>query len=470
MRGARFSICTRRSRAESDVPEPIEYARSLRPVTTHQHSRAIRDEWSQRVRDESMFSARTTRKAYVDSLKKRLMEVATRTQTPQQTEDTLKRALADLGYTPSAGFPGNTTVPAAVPGSITDLSSSRRIQLIIDTNVKRARSMGQMASGEDPAVVAMTPAWRLTRMGARKKPRGDWRARWDAAGASVGWNGASRRQMVALKSSPIWKALGDGAGGFEDCLGSPYPPFAFGSGLAWEGVDAPEWSRICRAEGMDDGMAEIRRRAAVSERASAGPMSAKEKDAARAALARLRARREEREREGTAYTTTTPVPPPPYIHERPVPSTVSAARTVFGRSLDRIEAVRERTARIYLHAAERMERMATERLAGLAPTKSQSAQMEIIKENADLARRIEGECARFKDAVSRYDRMLTRAFESGASVSYGKSALYAAAAKRAAERAEALGYKMRESEERAAKAFKRLVPDAAGRWRRGDEA
>ena len=46
--------------------------------------------------------------------------------------------------------------------------------------------------------------------------------------------------MVALKTSPIWQALGDGAGGYRDTLGNPYPPFAYGSGLAWADVSRDE--------------------------------------------------------------------------------------------------------------------------------------------------------------------------------------------------------------------------------------
>ena len=42
---------------------------------------------------------------------------------------------------------------------------------------------------------------------------------------------------MALKSSPIWAALGNGAGGFKDTLGNPYPPFAYSSGMGWEDVD-----------------------------------------------------------------------------------------------------------------------------------------------------------------------------------------------------------------------------------------
>ena len=75
----------------------------------------------------------------------------------------------------------------------------------------------------------------------RAIPRQDWPRRWQAAGDSVGWQGALRGdRMIALKASPIWQALGDGEGGFRDTLGNPFPPFAFGSGLAWMEIDRDE--------------------------------------------------------------------------------------------------------------------------------------------------------------------------------------------------------------------------------------
>jgi len=46
--------------------------------------------------------------------------------------------------------------------------------------------------------------------------------------------------MAARKDSPIWQELGDGAGGFEDTLGNPYPPFAFGSSYNWMPLDRQE--------------------------------------------------------------------------------------------------------------------------------------------------------------------------------------------------------------------------------------
>ncbi|MBR2939389.1 MAG: hypothetical protein IKC15_05980, partial [Kiritimatiellae bacterium] len=80
----------------------------------------------------------------------------------------------------------------------------------------------------------------------RKVPRDDWDRRWAAAGAATGWQGACSDDYVALKDSPIWAALGEGAGGFRDAIGNPFPPFAFGSGMSW--------ARVSRAEAAELGL------------------------------------------------------------------------------------------------------------------------------------------------------------------------------------------------------------------------
>ena len=228
------------------------------PRATDLSSIQLKKAWPERIKDEAIFSARTTLKSYVDMIRKRLVDVATRAVIPDEAERMLRRTLEEVGYSPQTGFPDNRgRVPPATPGSITDLSSSRRIQLILDTNVKQARSLGQIASSENPVFLMTNPAWKLTRTGARKKPRGDWKRRWAEAGAACGWKGAVRTQMVALKTSPIWEQLGQGAGGDRDCIGTAYPPFAFGSGLAWVNVGRREWKRMCAAEGIPDGLEDI---------------------------------------------------------------------------------------------------------------------------------------------------------------------------------------------------------------------
>lgn len=100
-------------------------------------------------------------------------------------------------------------------------------------------------------------------MGSPRMPRTDWPARWRAAGEECGWEGASREDFVALKGSPIWQALGDGAGGFRDTLGNPFPPFAYSSTMAWEPVDRGE----CAALGLDpDGASGSKATLSPSER------------------------------------------------------------------------------------------------------------------------------------------------------------------------------------------------------------
>lgn len=240
----------------------------LEPRETTLSSQGLKVSWDERLKEQSLFSARTTCRSYLDMVKKRLVEVATRAVIPSDAERMLRKTLEDIGYSPETGFPdARGRVPPAKPGSITDLSSSRRIQLILDTNVKQARSLGQVASSENPIFLMTNPAWRLTRTGARRKPRGDWKKRWAAAGAACGWKGALQRDMVALKTSPIWAQIGRGAGGFLDTIGTDYPPFAFGSGLAWVNVGRREWRRLCTAEGVPDGLEDVNRVALATKAA-----------------------------------------------------------------------------------------------------------------------------------------------------------------------------------------------------------
>ena len=51
-------------------------------------------------------------------------------------------------------------------------------------------------------------------------------------------------RMVALKSSGVWQALGDGAGGYDDTLGSPFAPFAFNSGFRQTPIDRKETEEL----------------------------------------------------------------------------------------------------------------------------------------------------------------------------------------------------------------------------------
>jgi hypothetical protein len=88
----------------------------------------------------------------------------------------------------------------------------------------------------DPVQVDEFPALELLKLYDCEPPEKPWKARWQAACTAANDDKASKvftktHRMVALKSSSVWQQLGDGAGGYEDTLGNPFPPFAFDSGM-----------------------------------------------------------------------------------------------------------------------------------------------------------------------------------------------------------------------------------------------
>ena len=183
-----------------------------------------------------------------------------------EAERLLLRSLAALGHSTEGE-------------SLTDPASERRLTLILDTQCQMAESVARL-SQQTEAVVSQFPGWELCRVGERRLPRKDWLARWNLAGQSVGWEGAVDHPIygdelaygfLALKSSPIWQALGDGVGGFRDTLGNPYPPFCYSSGMAWLDADR----ETCERFGLDVA-------AAAPRRASLSPAEADILEAARA--------------------------------------------------------------------------------------------------------------------------------------------------------------------------------------------
>ena len=131
--------------------------------------------------------------------------------------------LEQIGYEPEPG----------AEGTIKDLMSNARRQLIVETNVLDTMGYGRWAAGQNAATLDQFPALELVRMRFSKVPR-DWEERWDDARAETEEEGATAAdsgRLVALVNHPIWLALGDGAGGYTDTLGNPWPPFAFNSGM-----------------------------------------------------------------------------------------------------------------------------------------------------------------------------------------------------------------------------------------------
>lgn len=195
------------------------------------------------VKRQSVFSARTTIEGYLQDIKDTVDKVINPTSSGEvpgvpagMNTATAREFLRDqlktqYGYAPTEDE----------EGTIKDLSSDARINLVLKTNTEMAQGAGQFVQQNfNPDGLDAFPALELFRLEERKDPR-DWPQRWRIASQVAGDADAARvleftGRMVALKSSGIWQQLGEGAGGYDDTLGNPFPPFAFNSGMFTEEV------------------------------------------------------------------------------------------------------------------------------------------------------------------------------------------------------------------------------------------
>ena len=203
-------------------PEDIERVKDLLPTSLG--SDEIRDRYAREILQRSIVVARMENARYLAKIREVCTALAAGKINAADARAQLLAVLEQMGHSPQD------------EGGLKNPASIRRLNLILDTQTQMASSVARLAEQTD-ATLNLFPAWELTRLETRAVPRTDWMQRWTAAGDSVNWEGAVRRPMIALKNSPIWQALGDGAGGFTDTLGNPYPPFAYSSGLDWLDVN-----------------------------------------------------------------------------------------------------------------------------------------------------------------------------------------------------------------------------------------
>ena len=212
-------------------PEDVIRLKELLPTTLG--SAEIREQLAGDILRRSIFSARMASASYLAKIREVCERVVSGEINQAEATTRLLTCLKSMGYDTETGNPTDLADPA----------SERRLNLIVDTQRLMAASVARLA-GETEGTLEQFPGWELCRMGSRAAPRKDWLARWHAAGDAVGWQGARQNPIygdemafgfLALKSSPIWAALGSGVGGYRDTLGNPYPPFAYGSYM--DGVD-----------------------------------------------------------------------------------------------------------------------------------------------------------------------------------------------------------------------------------------
>ena len=174
------------------------------------------------ILERATFSARTSSIEHLAQIEKVIGRILTPGQAAPgesvnnaRARELLRESLAGIGYSPED--------VGAAPGSLRDLASERRLNLIVDMNVGMARGYGQWKQGQTASVLDQWPAQELVRIEERRQHR-DWINRWRNAGGRVFAGG----RMVALKNDPVWTEL--------SAFGVPYPPFDYGSGMGVEDV------------------------------------------------------------------------------------------------------------------------------------------------------------------------------------------------------------------------------------------
>ena len=206
-------------------------------------------ELSAELRTRMVFTARGTSAAFVSRIKAVIDLLAAGDIGPADARPALTETLRALGYSPDGGFPDAPagSVPPALEGTLQYLSSFRRLDLIVRTQLELMQGAGQQARGQTPDRLEAAPAWELIRVLDVKDAR-DWPARWAIAGgkpipdsypANAHQYLGKETGMIALKGDPVWGELG-ASGNFSDALDVDHPPFAFNSGMGWREVQREE--------------------------------------------------------------------------------------------------------------------------------------------------------------------------------------------------------------------------------------
>lgn len=113
-------------------------------------------------------------------------------------------------------------------GGLQDLSSDKRVDLVIDTQTKMAQGYARHQAAMDPEILEDFPADELYRQ-RRSAVERDWDVIWNTARANLGeattasLATSKSGPFVALKGDPVWTAISR--------FGNPYPPFDYNSGM-----------------------------------------------------------------------------------------------------------------------------------------------------------------------------------------------------------------------------------------------
>ncbi|MDR2981860.1 MAG: hypothetical protein LBV12_06395 [Puniceicoccales bacterium] len=170
------------------------------------------------IRERSLWSSGIEKIRVLDSMRTKLLQAVK----PDGTGPFMDRSkfVADMRRELGA-------IADGTKGSLEDISSIRRLQLIYDFQVEDANSYGRWKMEQDPELLDEYPCQEFLRVESRIKERLDWVARWQAAGGQL-YDG----RMIARKDDPVWIKLSR--------FGRPWPPFDYGSGMGIEDIHRSE--------------------------------------------------------------------------------------------------------------------------------------------------------------------------------------------------------------------------------------
>jgi hypothetical protein len=216
------------------IAQQVAAIRALLPTTLGSYE--LRTALAEDLRARSVFVSRASNVVFLSKVKEMVELLAAGEIDQASARLALKETLQAIGYTPEEGFPEVEPgeVPPALAGTLQDISSTRRLDLILDTQVQLVRGRGQQLRGMQEGALDFFPAWELTRWKATDIPR-DWPSRWLVAGGTLTSDG----RMIAFKGDPIWGELGSSSN-FDDALDVDFPPFAFNSGMGWSPIEQSE--------------------------------------------------------------------------------------------------------------------------------------------------------------------------------------------------------------------------------------
>lgn len=215
--------------------EAVGYVAAKKLLPTRMSSEELM-QLSPALRERSMFSAKTSNAWYLQQIKNKIdLIVGPESSGGKKWKGVdagsaraqLKAALKKIGYKPAKGK----------RGTIEDLSSDPRLNLIVSTQTDMAHAFGQRLKALRPEIMDAWPAYELVREEERTEPR-NWPERWEEAGGEFyeGDSDYPEGRMVALKDSPIWAQI--------SAFGLPYPPFDFNSGMGLEEVSREDCIEI----------------------------------------------------------------------------------------------------------------------------------------------------------------------------------------------------------------------------------